>query len=151
MTSTTAPAAFGVLGGERLGGLWDQRGLVEPWCAAQRGDDAVVEPARADGGVAQVDDGVPGWVQPGQRGADGDGLPGTDLTGDHPEGAFGDAPADPGDGFAVAGVAVQHLRGEVAAERGAAEPVVGLEPVDGHDARSAPSQPGSAGSAVRRR
>ena len=32
-----------------------------------------------------------------------------------------------------AGVAVQHLRGEVAAERGAGEPVVGLEPVD-HDA-----------------
>ena len=90
--------------------------------------------------------------QPGQRGADGDGLPGTDLTGDHPEGAFGDAPADPGDGFAVAGVAVQHLRGKVAAERGAAEPVVGLGRPWSR-CRAAPSQPGvsagSAGAAVR--
>ena len=32
---------------------------------------------------------VPAGVQAGQRGPDGDGLAGTDLTGDHPEGAFG--------------------------------------------------------------
>ena len=53
------------------------------------------------------------WVQLGERGADGDGLAGTDLAGDHAEGAFGDAPADAGDGFGVRAVAVQHLRGEV--------------------------------------
>ena len=46
----------------------------------------------------------------GEGGADGDGLAGADFAGDHAEGAFGDAPADPGDGFGVGAVAVQHLR-----------------------------------------
>ena len=47
-----------------------------------------VEAAGADGGVAEVDDGVAGGVEPGQGGADGDGLAGADLAGDDAEGAF---------------------------------------------------------------
>src|SRR4029079_14507812 len=67
-----------------------------------------------------------------QGGADGDGLPGPDLAGDHPDAVFGDAPADPGDGLPVRRVAVQHGGGEVTAERGAGEPEESLQPVD-HD------------------
>ena len=73
----------------------------------------VVDAADADGGVAEVDDGVPGRVQGGERGADGDGFAGADLAGDDAEGALVDAPGDPGDGFGVGGVAVQHARGQV--------------------------------------
>ena len=76
-----------------------------------------------------------GRVEGGECGADGDGLPGADLAGDHPDPVLGDAPADPGDGLAVGGVAVQHAGGEVAAERGAGEPEEPLQPVD-HDATS---------------
>jgi hypothetical protein len=76
---------------------------------------------------------VAGGVQGGERGADGDGLPGADLTGDHSDPVLDHAPADPGDGFAVAGVAVQHPGGEVTPERGAGEPEEALQPVD-HDA-----------------
>ena len=43
-----------------------------------------------------------------------------------------DAPGDPGDGFGVGGVAVQHPGGEVPAERRAGEPEVRLQSVD-HD------------------
>ena len=102
---------------------------------AERGDDLVVDAADPDGRVGQVDDGVAGRVQGGERGADGDGLPGADLAGDHPDPVLGHAPADPGDGLAVGGVAVQHPGGEVAAERGAGEPEEALQPVD-HDATS---------------
>ena len=94
-------AAFVFLGGEQVAGLRDQRGLVEARGAAEGGDDAAVEAAAADGGVAEVDDGVPAGVQAGEGGADGDGLAGADLAGDHAEAAFADAPADPGDGFGV--------------------------------------------------
>ena len=87
----------------------------------ERGDDVVEHAADPDGGVGQVDDHVPGGVQRGRRGAHGDGLAGTDLAGDHAEGVLVDAPADPGDGFGVAVVAVQHRRGEAAAERHAGE------------------------------
>ena len=45
-----------------------------------------------------------------QGGADGDGLSGADLAGDHSDSVFGNAPADPRDGLAVGGVAVQHPR-----------------------------------------
>ena len=87
----------------------------------------VVDAADPDGGVGQVDDGVAGGVQAGQCGADGDGLAGADLAGDHADAAFADAPGDAGDGLVVGGVAVQHARGQVAAERHAGEPVVGLQ------------------------
>jgi hypothetical protein len=55
-------AAFVFLGGEHLGGLWDQCGLVETRDPTQGGDDPGVEAAATDGGVALVDGGVPGWV-----------------------------------------------------------------------------------------
>ena len=51
-------------------------------------------------------------------------LPGADFAGDHGDGALAGAPGDPGDGLGVAGVVVQHGRGEVLAERGTGEPVV---------------------------
>jgi len=59
---------------------------------------------------------VPGGVQGRGRGSDGDGLAGADLAGDYPEGVLVDAPADPGDGFGVPAVAVQHRGREAAAE-----------------------------------
>ena len=43
-----------------------------------------------------------------------------------------DAPGDAGDGFAVAGCAVQHLGCEVTTEGHAGEAVVGLENFDAH-------------------
>jgi hypothetical protein len=52
-------AAFVAFGGERVLGLWDQRGFVEPGGAAECCDDRGVEPSGADGGVAEVDDRVP--------------------------------------------------------------------------------------------
>jgi hypothetical protein len=125
-------AAFVLFGGERVGGLGDERRLVEAGDATQRGDDRGVEAAGADGGVAEVDDRVAGRVEIRGRGSGGDGLAGADLTGDHGEGAFGDAPGDAGDGFAVAGGAVQHLGGEVSPEGHGGEAVVGLEDVDAH-------------------
>jgi hypothetical protein len=67
---------------------------------------------------------------------DGDGFPGADLTGDDAEGVLIDAPGDPGDGFTVPGVAVQHARGQVPAERHLGEPVVRLQSLDGHPVAS---------------
>ena len=90
----------------------------------------VVEAAGADGGVAEVDDGVPGGVEGGEGGADGDGFAGADFAGDDAEGAFGDAPADPGDGFGVGAVAVQHAAGPGRGRTGSGEAVVGLQLLD---------------------
>ena len=70
---------------------------------------------------------MPAGVQAGKGGADRDGLAGADFAGDHADGTFVDAPLDPGDGFVVGGVAVQHAWGQVTAERGAVEAVVGLQ------------------------
>src|SRR6478672_2671068 len=39
------------------------------------------------------------------------------LAGDHADAAFGDAPADAGEGFVVRAVAVQHAGGQIAPER----------------------------------
>ncbi len=113
-------------------GLGDQRGGVEAGDPAQPGHEGGVEAAGADRGVGQVDDGVPGGVELGERGAQRDGLARADLPGDDPERGLGDAPADPGDGLGVPAVAVQHRRGEVAAERGGGEPEVGAEFVQAH-------------------
>jgi hypothetical protein len=44
-------AAFGVFGGQGVGGLGNQGGVVEAWGAAQRGNDGVVDAAGADGGL----------------------------------------------------------------------------------------------------
>src|SRR5450755_143921 len=100
--------------------------------ATGHGDDGVVDAADADGGVAEVDEGVPGGVEAGEGGAQGHGLAGADFAGDHAEGVLADAPADPGGCLGVGGVAVQHARGQVAAEGHLGEPVVGLEFLDGH-------------------
>ena len=96
-------AAFGVFGGQGVGGLRDEGGGVEAGDLPERGHDVVEHAADPDGGVGQVDDHVPGGVQGGGRGADGDGLAGADLAGDHAEGVLLDAPGDPGDGFGVPG------------------------------------------------
>src|SRR3954469_17270066 len=109
---------------------------------AQRGDDLVVDATDPDGGVGEVDDRVPGGAQPGEGGADRDGLPGAALAGDDPDPALGDAPADPGHGFAVAGVAVQHPPCQIAAAGGACEPEESRQPVDHADPPSrGPSSP----------
>src|SRR5216683_6074947 len=63
-------AAFGVLGGEGVGGLGGERGGAVGGPAAEGGDDGVVDAADADGGVGQVNGGMPGLVQAGQRAAD---------------------------------------------------------------------------------
>jgi hypothetical protein len=67
-------------------------------------------------------------------------VSGPNLTGDHPDPVLEDAPPDPGDGLAVAGVAVQHPGGQVAAERGAGEPEDPLQAVD-HDVASPSRRP----------
>jgi hypothetical protein len=69
-------ATLGFLGGQRLGGLGDERSFVEPGRPAERGDDRRVEASGADGGVGLVDDGMPAGVQRGDRGTGGDGLAG---------------------------------------------------------------------------
>ena len=103
-----------------------------PWAgaAAEGGDDVVVDAADAGGGVADVDDGVPGGVQAGERGADRHGFPGADFAGDHAEGLLGDGPGDAGGGLGVGGVPVQHAGGQVTAERHRGEPEVLLHAVD---------------------
>jgi hypothetical protein len=105
--------------------------------AAERGHDGVVDPADADGGVAQVDEGMAGGVEAGEGGAQGHGLARADLPGDAAEGVLADAPADPGGGLGVGGAAVQHARCQVTSERHPGEPVVGLEFLDAHRSSSA--------------
>ena len=68
-------AAFDLLDRERVDGLGDEGGVVGQGPVPEGGDDLVVDPTDPDGGVGQVDDGVSGGVQGGERGADGDGLP----------------------------------------------------------------------------
>ena len=126
------PAAFGVLAGEQVHGLGGEGGVVGFRDPAERGHDGVVDAADADGGVAQVDEGMAGGVEAGEGGAQGHGLPGADFPGDHAEGVLADAPADPGGGLGVGAVAVQHAGRQVTAERHLGEPVVGLEFLDGH-------------------
>src|SRR6266498_6163450 len=69
-------------------------------------------------------------------------LPAPTSPGDHAEGVLADAPADPGGGLGVGGVAVQHARRQVTAERHFGEAVVGLEFLDAHS--SSWAFPGSA-------
>src|SRR5919198_1507841 len=107
-------ASFVAFGGEGGGGLGDQPGGQVRRGGAERGHDGFVDATDSDHGVGQVDDGVAGGVQAGEDGAHGDGLAGADFAGDYADGAFGDAPADAGDGFVVGGVAVQHAGGQVA-------------------------------------
>ena len=121
------PASLGELGGQVLGGLRDQGGVVEPGHAAQRGDDRVVNASRPDLGVGDGDELVAGGVQPGGGGADGHGLARADLTGDDRDLAGVDAVGDAAGGFLVGGrgeqrpdrdgpVEGQPLESEVAAD-----------------------------------
>ena len=77
-------SSFVFLGGEQVRGLWDQGGFVEAGFAAAGGDDPAVEAAAADGGVAQVDGGVPGGFQGGDADPPGAGLACPDLAGAYP-------------------------------------------------------------------
>ena len=101
-------APLGVLGRERCGGLRDERGRVEARRLPERGHDVVEHAADPDGRVRQVGHHVSGAVQAGGRGAHCYRLSRADFAGDHAEGVLFDAPADPGDGFGVTVVAVQH-------------------------------------------
>lgn len=123
-------AAFVVLGGEQFGGLADQGGPVEPGFGAEAGDEVVVDPAGADHGVGQVDDGVAGRIQRGDGCSGGDGLAGADLAGEHADGLLVDEPAQPGDGFFVAGRGEQLGGRQVTAERVAGQAEVGLQLLD---------------------
>ena len=115
-------AAFDLFGGQGVGGLRDQGGVMGQRSPAQREHDLVVDATDPDGGVGQVDDAVAGRVERGDCRAHGHGFPGADLAGDHPDAPFGHAPADAGHGLTMAGVSVQHPRGQVPAERGVGEP-----------------------------
>jgi hypothetical protein len=61
------PALLLFLGGEQTGRLGDQGRGVEAGALAQAGDDGLVQATGPDRGVGQVDHGVPGRVQAGQR------------------------------------------------------------------------------------
>src|SRR3954467_990615 len=87
-------------------------------------------PRTADGGVGEVDGRVAAGVERGQCGAQRHGFARADLTGDDAEGVLVDAPGDAGNGLGVAVVAVQHARGEVAAEGHAGESVEALQFAD---------------------
>jgi len=67
---------------------------------------------------------VPGLVEGGGGGAGGHRLADADLARYDTGGALAGAPGDAGGGLGVGGVAAEHGRGEVLAERGAGEPVV---------------------------
>ncbi len=80
--------AFGLLGGEQVGGLGHQLGLEVAGLVAEGADDGDVEAPGAEGRVGDVDDLVPGGVEAGHRGADGHGLAGADVAGDDSEGGL---------------------------------------------------------------
>jgi hypothetical protein len=124
-------AAFGVLAGEQVHGLRSEGGVVGLGDAAEGGHDGVVDAADADGGVAEVDEGVAGGILGGDGGAQGRGLARADFPCNHTECVLADAPADPGGGLGGGGVAVQHAGCEVTAEGDAGgESVVGLQALD---------------------
>ena len=69
------PASLGELGGQVLGGLRDQGGVVEAGNPAEGGDDRVVNASRADLGVGDGDELVARGVQAGGGGARATVLP----------------------------------------------------------------------------
>jgi hypothetical protein len=71
-------------------------------------------------------------VQGSGRGADGDGLAGTDLTGDHTQGVLVDAPGDAGHRLGVSAMAVQHRGGQPMTERHDRKTKESLQPLDAH-------------------
>jgi hypothetical protein len=121
-----------LFGGQQLLGLGDQRGVMKPRAAAERGDDQPVDPAQPDPRGAEVEHCVPGRVQARHGSASGDGLARAALARDHADRLLGDAPRDPGDRFCVGAMRVQHPRREVLAERHPREPVMHPQPIDTH-------------------
>jgi hypothetical protein len=103
-------ATLAALGLKQLLGLGDQRGVMKPRRATQRGDDQPVDPAQPHPGRAEVDNRVPGRVQAGDRRAGSDRLPRPALAGDHADRLLGDAPLDPRDRLRVRVMGVQHPR-----------------------------------------
>ena len=91
-----------------------------------------MDAAQADGGVADVDDLVPGGFQACEGGADGDGLAGADLAGDDAHLPLGHAPLGAGDCLAVRWMQVQALGRDVPAEGHPRETVMGLQSVNTH-------------------
>jgi hypothetical protein len=85
--TTGGAGPLAVLGGEQAGGLGGQRRGAVRWAAAEGDDDLVVQAAGAGSRVGQVDQGVTGLVEGGDRGPGGDSLPGAGLAGDDSEGA----------------------------------------------------------------
>ena len=83
-----AAVPFGGLGGEQVGGLGHQFGFEVARLGAQGPHDGDVEPAGAERGVGDVDDLVPGRVQPGHGRPDRHRLPGADVAGDDPQRRF---------------------------------------------------------------
>src|SRR5260370_30869049 len=94
-------------GGEVVHRLADQRAFVEAGSSAEGRDYGLVDAACADGGVAQVDHGVPGGVQVGQGGAKCDSFAGSDLSCYDADGGFGYAPADAGDRLGAPGLSLR--------------------------------------------
>src|SRR5260370_40140887 len=115
-------AAFFGLGGERVGGLRDQGGVVEPGYAAEGGDRGGVYAAGADGWVGQVYRVVAGAVEGGDRGSGGDGLTGSYFSDDDGQRAGLDGVGDAGDGLVMGGAGKQLAGGQAAAERQGGEP-----------------------------
>jgi hypothetical protein len=66
---------------------------VELGDRAERDHEVLVDPAGPDHGVGQVDDGEPGCVEAGDARAGGEGLAGTDLTGDDADRGLVDEPS----------------------------------------------------------
>ena len=124
MTSRRQSRPRSWLGGDEGGGLGGEHGRSVGGPSAECRHDVVVDPSRARRRVGQVDEGVAGLVERGDGSAGGGRLPGADFARDDPERPLAGAPGDAGDRLGVGGVAVQHGRGEVLAERGPGEPVV---------------------------
>jgi hypothetical protein len=116
-----AAVPLGGLGGEQVAGLGHQLGFEVAGLGAQRADDGDIQPAGAERRVGDVDDLVPGRVQPGDRGPQRHGLPCSDVPGDHSQRGFHDAEADPGDRLGVGLAGEQVLGRDGFAERGAGQ------------------------------
>lgn len=106
-----------MLGGQGVCGLGSQPGGVKRRGVPEGGHDVGEHAAHPDGGVGEVDDYVPRRIQGGGCRADRDGFASADFAGDDADGALVHTPADAGDRFAVAGVAVQHRRRQIPPER----------------------------------
>ena len=105
--------AFVFFSGEQALGLGDQLGPEAARHGPQGLDDVHVQPARSHGRVGQVHDVMCGQVQLADGRAYGDGLADANFTGNDAEQRFGDAEADPSDGFLMTGSVKQVFRRDV--------------------------------------